>query len=383
MRHPLLVATLLLGFAGVARAMPPTEVFAKVSPSVVVVEGLDVDDRPTGQGSGVVVRTGVVATNCHVLKDADAYKVRHRGRTFAAQLRDVDYDRDLCSLDVRGLAAPAVVTGSSRLRVGARVFTVGAPQGLELTLGDGIVSSLRGDEQYKLIQITAPISPGSSGGGLFDESGRLVGITTMYLKDSQSLNFAVPVEWIAEMPARSQKAFAAWLAGKAAADGARAANGEDEEDGYDAVQEGIDAAVAAAEEEDENVRRAADAAAAAADAAAAAAARAYSRWLEVFDNEFLREMDIETVQRVGTRVKVWLRDTYAVPKTVSGFKNVKYSKNRFEYDCANRSFRILDYGLYDSRENPLWTSSTPYASFAPVVPESLGETTFKLACSWG
>jgi hypothetical protein len=54
--------------------------------------------------------------------------------------------------------------------------------------------------------VTAPVSPGSSGGGLFDAQGRLIGITTLYLKDSQQLNFAIPVEWIAALPTRNRGA---------------------------------------------------------------------------------------------------------------------------------------------------------------------------------
>jgi tetratricopeptide (TPR) repeat protein len=82
--------------------------------------------------------------------------------------------------------------------VGEPVYAVGAPQGLELSLSEGIVSQLRGDPP-PLIQTTVAISKGSSGGGLFNAEGELVGITTFYLKEGQSLNFALPVEWIAEV----------------------------------------------------------------------------------------------------------------------------------------------------------------------------------------
>jgi tetratricopeptide (TPR) repeat protein len=81
--------------------------------------------------------------------------------------------------------------------VGVPVYAVGAPQGLELSLSDGIVSQLRGGPP-PLIQTTAAISPGSSGGGLFDGEGRLVGLTALYVEGGQSLNFAMPVEWISE-----------------------------------------------------------------------------------------------------------------------------------------------------------------------------------------
>jgi tetratricopeptide (TPR) repeat protein len=85
--------------------------------------------------------------------------------------------------------------------VGEPVYAVGAPQGLELSLSEGIVSQLRGGPP-PLIQTTVAISGGSSGGGLFNAEAELVGITTFYLKDAQSLNFALPVEWIAEVAGR-------------------------------------------------------------------------------------------------------------------------------------------------------------------------------------
>jgi len=80
------------------------------------------------------------------------------------------------------------------VKIGEPVFTVGAPQGLELSLADGIVSSKRSIDEGRLIQTSAPISKGSSGGGLFDAEGNLVGITTFMLKDAQNLNFAIAAE---------------------------------------------------------------------------------------------------------------------------------------------------------------------------------------------
>jgi hypothetical protein len=84
---------------------------------------------------------------------------------------------------------------SASIQVGDKAYAVGAPQGLDLTLSDGLISGVRELPQGRILQTTAPISPGSSGGGLFDGTGRLIGITTMYIKESQGLNFAVPVEW--------------------------------------------------------------------------------------------------------------------------------------------------------------------------------------------
>jgi hypothetical protein len=79
------------------------------------------------------------------------------------------------------------------------VFAIGNPRGLERTLSEGLVSALRPEAKTNVIQTTAAISPGSSGGGLFDARSRLVGITTSMRKNSQSLNFAHPTEWVLEL----------------------------------------------------------------------------------------------------------------------------------------------------------------------------------------
>ncbi len=78
--------------------------------------------------------------------------------------------------------------------MGERVYTIGAPIGLELTLGEGIISGLRSHKDRRLVQTSAPISGGSSGGGLFDAYGNLVGITTFLLREAQNLNFAIAAE---------------------------------------------------------------------------------------------------------------------------------------------------------------------------------------------
>ncbi len=190
-----------------ARANGPEQIFVQVSPSVVVIDILDAKGESIGQGSGVVIGAGQVITNCHVAQEGKNLQVRQSGKTFQATLQFADPDRDLCQLSAPDLQATPITLGSAnKLRVGQRVYAIGAPQGLELTLSEGLISSLRPYEGSQYIQTSAAISPGSSGGGLFDDQGRLVGITTFYLAEGQSLNFALPVDWIGELPKRAQAA---------------------------------------------------------------------------------------------------------------------------------------------------------------------------------
>jgi S1-C subfamily serine protease len=172
----------------------------------VVIETWDAAQRPAGQGTGVVIGRGEVITNCHVVHGAAALKVRGYGVAVDAAIHYRDTDRDLCQLSAPGLQAAPVALGSvRRLEVGQRVYAIGAPQGLAKTMSEGIVSSLRPYEGSHYVQTSAPISPGSSGGGLFDARGRLIGITTMQIAEAQNLNFAVPADWIRELPARHEQ----------------------------------------------------------------------------------------------------------------------------------------------------------------------------------
>src|SRR5271157_1857447 len=187
-----------------AEAETPEQVFQRVSPSVVVVHVADASGEPVSLGSGIVSSPGTVITNCHVAQAGPQLKASHLGKSFAATLQYTDTDRDLCQLSVPKLDAPSVSVGDSKsLKVGQRVFAVGAPEGLELTLSEGLISAIRSMADLRYIQTTASISQGSSGGGLFDSEGRLIGITTFYVSGGQNLNFALPADWIQGLPKRA------------------------------------------------------------------------------------------------------------------------------------------------------------------------------------
>lgn len=182
------------------------QIYAERSISVALINVFDQAGRQTSLGSGVVIAPGVVITNCHVTQSASTIKVRIGNDLLSATPGTADEDFDLCRLNVPNMTAPAVTIASIKsLRVGQKVFAIGAPQGLDLTISDGIVSSFRRAPGGEVIQTTAPISPGSSGGGLFDAFGNLIGIVAFQSRTGQNLNFAIPAEWISDM--RSRTAF--------------------------------------------------------------------------------------------------------------------------------------------------------------------------------
>lgn len=181
-------------------ALSPQELFKRLSPSIFIVVVFDKDGAPVALGSGVAVAPDQIITNKHVIEGGASLQIKQGSTTWSATVAYLDPDHDLCRLKVEGLRAPAVsVRLSSVLNVGERVYSIGAPEGLELTISEGLISGLREFEQARLIQTSAAISHGSSGGGLFDARGKLVGITTFFLKEGQSLNFALPGEWVREV----------------------------------------------------------------------------------------------------------------------------------------------------------------------------------------
>jgi serine protease Do len=183
------------------------ELFAQLAPSTAMVLATNKNSGRTAQGSGVVIEPGTLITNCHVTSGSSDIEVRIGGQVHSARVDTADEEFDLCRLSVSGMTAPSVaIADVATLRTGQRVLALGAPKGLELTVSEGIISSLREVPEGNIIQTTAPISPGSSGGGLFNSAGELVGIITLTNRYGQNLNFAVPADWIGRMRDRTASA---------------------------------------------------------------------------------------------------------------------------------------------------------------------------------
>ena len=152
----------------------------------------------------MIVRRNVVSTNCHVVDSYGnivIYKHNNRRATTDTTLNAVvihrDDDRDFCLLKVVGLKGkPAKVRRYQTLKIGEDVYAVGSPKGLDLSLSSGIISQLRRGTSARYIQTDAAISPGSSGGGLFDSDGNMVGILTRKIADKEveGIGFAIPAE---------------------------------------------------------------------------------------------------------------------------------------------------------------------------------------------
>ena len=192
-RACLLALALVLCLPAPGRAMDAQKVFAKASGSVVEVFNLDGFKKFSKLGSGFVVGDGTqVITNQHVGEGANTVVVRTPDdKVIKVKVEDTDRVQDLALLRLEG-KGPPLELAEELPQVGQEVATIGSPKGLERTLSTGIVSALRKLKGREMVQITAPVSDGSSGGPVLDESGRVVGVATSIAKEGQTLNFAVP-----------------------------------------------------------------------------------------------------------------------------------------------------------------------------------------------
>ena len=172
--------------------LTPSELFAKVAPSVYVVRATREVKPSVLQGSAVAISANEAITNCHVVTQAKTITVSKGPVVFLAEVISADRQSDRCYLKVDGELEPVMgFRDFSNLVIGETVYTIGSPKGLERTFGQGLLSALRKMDGVEYIQTTAPVSEGSSGGGLFDDRGNLIGITTSTLKGAQNLNFAI------------------------------------------------------------------------------------------------------------------------------------------------------------------------------------------------
>jgi S1-C subfamily serine protease len=190
----------------------------KQIPAVTTLYIYDRMNKLTAQGSGFLLDSeGLGVTNFHVLKGAYRAEARLGDERLYEILNVVDFDEEKDVLVFRigriiggsiQLAhdLPHLALGSSRgLEVGDRIAIISSPEGLTNTVTDGLVSAIRGEGSERLLQITAPISPGSSGGPVFDLKGEVVGIATLQLRGGQNLNFAIPAEVIPKLSSSPQE----------------------------------------------------------------------------------------------------------------------------------------------------------------------------------
>jgi len=196
-------------------------VIAKIQPSVVLILTYDADGKIHSQATGFFVSdNGEVITSRHVLlgisradiktQDGNVYPITD----IVAEDKEGDIIR--VSTDIPSGEAHPLAVCPTVPKVGERVIVLGNPLGLEQTAADGIVSAVRDIPGFgNIIQITAPISPGSSGSPVVNINGEVIAVATFQFVEGQNLNFAIPAERVAKLTTGNAQTLAEWGAGMA------------------------------------------------------------------------------------------------------------------------------------------------------------------------
>jgi hypothetical protein len=195
MRRFLLTACLALFSAQTVLAVEfDRALFMRMAMTTVRIEALAPDNH-YNMGTGVIVAPGRVVTSCHVTGPAPLIRVLYSGLRLTVRKQRHDIHNDLCMLEVPELeGVPAEVGSSSTLHVGDRVIAMGFTGGYELQFADGVVRGLYPDAGAPVIKSSTAFNSGSSGGGLFDAEGKVVGILTFRLRGTGDCYYSMPVD---------------------------------------------------------------------------------------------------------------------------------------------------------------------------------------------
>lgn len=180
------------------------ELVKRIKPSAVAIETFDTKGATLSRGSGFFIAADRVITNRHVIERASRVEVHLlNGKRYAARgVLAIDGEGDLALLSVdtpREVSVPLPIVRAVP-QEGESIVVIGNPYGLEGSVSNGIVSAVREIAGYgKIIQITASISPGSSGSPVVNMAGQVIGVATLQAAEGQNLNFAVPAERISQL----------------------------------------------------------------------------------------------------------------------------------------------------------------------------------------
>jgi S1-C subfamily serine protease len=179
------------------RPLSAREIASRAYSSTVVVHANDEDSNLLAEGTGFFITPNVVATNYHVIEGAASVEIElitKRNRGHVVNIIRYDEKSDLALLEVPQFAGkPIPLFRGKDLYVGDEIYVLGNPEGLDATFSKGNISAFREFDTVIHIQITAPISAGSSGGPVINDHGEVIGIAQSQLKRGQNLNFAIAV----------------------------------------------------------------------------------------------------------------------------------------------------------------------------------------------
>ena len=207
-----IIPVIVLVFCTISRVPAQTapQIAEKALAATVYLEMQDSKGVPLGFGSGFFVGDNLIATNYHVIEGAARGSAKLVGRfsTYTIEgvtATDKTNDLALLKVTVSGIN-PLPLGNSSDVKIGETIYVAGNPKGLEGTFSNGIISSRRDPYTKERLQMTAPISPGSSGGPVLNSKGEVIGVSFMTLVGGQNLNFAIPSRYLRELLTESTPA---------------------------------------------------------------------------------------------------------------------------------------------------------------------------------
>ena len=210
----LIIPVIVLIFCTISTALAQTapQIAEKTLAATVYLEMQDSKGLLLGFGSGFFVRDNLIATNYHVIEGAARGTAKLVGKFTTYTIEGVtatDKTNDLTLLKVTAPGIKPLPLGNSTdVKIGETVYVAGNPKGLEGTFSNGIISSRRDKNAKERLQMTAPISPGSSGGPVLNSKGEVIGVSVAGHRalDAQNLNFAIPSRYLTELLTKSKPA---------------------------------------------------------------------------------------------------------------------------------------------------------------------------------
>lgn len=194
----MIVVGILFAITNQVYGLNAESIYNKVNKSVYTIYTVNFYDKtPESLGSAIAVTDHILATNCHVALTGNYLGIVIDNQFKLGTLFFRDVNRDICFVEVPGIKfTPVKIRESKDVKVGEAVYAIGNPEGLEKSISQGIISNKRKDRGGYVLQTDATVSFGSSGGGLFDQNGDLIGITNSIDRHSKNIAFALPTEWI-------------------------------------------------------------------------------------------------------------------------------------------------------------------------------------------
>ena len=198
---------LLFCTTSITSAQTVPDIAEKALAATVYLEMQDSNGKILGFGSGFFVKPNLIATNYHVVAGAASGTAKLVGKHNTYEIEGFTATSTYDDLVLLKVSVPGInplrLGNSDAVKIGETVYVAGNPKGLEGTFSDGIISGRHGGHAKGRIQITAPISPGSSGGPVLNKKGEVIGVSYMIVEGGQNLNFAIPSLYVKTLLALS------------------------------------------------------------------------------------------------------------------------------------------------------------------------------------